>query len=124
MSRPIMDAGRRNLLVRVQYRSDGVSTSGFPVDDWDETPEKQIWMNRLTTKGTERLMAMQVQATYDAKWTMAYRTDMDPDLVDLTAERRIVWQGRVHDIVSASLSEDRMDIEILTRMNPAAERVA
>lgn len=119
-----MDAGRRNLFVRVQYRSDGASSSGFPVDDWDEEDEKQIYMNRLTTKGAERLMAMQVQASYDAKWTMAYRTDMDPDLVDLTAERRIVWQGRVHDIVSASLSEDRMEIEILTRMNPAAERVA
>lgn len=119
-----MDAGRRNLLVRVQYRSDGTSDSEFPVNDWDVTEEKQIFMNRQSARGSERLMAMQVQATYDATWNMAYRTDMDPDLVDVTAERRIVWQGRVHDIVSAAIHEDRMEIELQTRMNPAAERVA
>lgn len=124
MSSNPLEVGERNRLVTVQYRSEATSDSEFPVDDWDVTRSKQIWMSCGAVRGHERLLAMQVQATYDTRWVMGYRDDMDPELVDVTANRRIVWRNRVHDIVAATVLGSYEGIELTTRMNPASERVA
>lgn len=118
-----LEAGDRNRLVTVQYRTDADSDSEYPVNDWDVTREKQIWMSKMDVRGQEKLMALQVQATYDTRWVMGYRDDMDPEQVNVQANRRIVWKGRVHDIVSASIVGRYEGIEIVTRANPVGETV-
>lgn len=117
----LMEPGDRDRRVTIQYRRDGTSTTDFPVDDWDTTRSRTVWMGRADLRGAEKLAATGVQASYDARWTMGYREDMDPDLVDVPKGRRLVYQGRVLDIVWAQHIGRKDGIELGTIANPSGE---
>ncbi len=107
-------AGCRDRLVTIQQRSaaDAVATSGFPVDSW--TTLATVFMEKMDVSGSEAFRAEQLAARYDTRWKMPYRADMDPDLVDVPKLRRLVFQTRTFDIVSASHLGRKRGIELST----------
>ena len=112
--------------VTVQYRTDGDSATNFPVDDWDVTRSRRVAMQRqelerFAFQGDESRNALQVHASAETRWMMRYRTDMDPDLVDVARNRRLVYQGRVLDIVSAEHIGRKDFIEFRVVANPSGE---
>jgi len=117
----LLEPGDRDKRVVIQYRRDGTSTTEFPVDDWARTRRLTVWMAKEDLRGAERLQAMQVQSAYDGRWVMGYRTDMDPDLLDVTKDRRLVYQGRVLNIVAGRTLGRKDGIELTTIANPSGE---
>lgn len=118
------EPGQRTRRVTVQFRRDGQSTSSFPVDNWDVVRSAVIPMAREDVSGTEADRGHQAQSAYQTRWYLAYRCDMDPELVDVTKDRRLVWQTRVHDIVSGVVVGMRDAIELRTVANPSGETVS
>lgn len=97
-----LDPGALDQRVTIQYRTDGVSESGFgQVDDWTTTTSRTVWMARVPVTLREKVTAQQVSASADLRFVMHYRADMDPDLVDVAKDRRLVFQGRVFNITGA-----------------------
>lgn len=107
-----MEVGERDRLVTIQQMADGQATSGFPT----ETPTTltTAWMRTLDVTGMERFAAQQLSAQSVTQWEMGYRSDMDPELVDVCKTRRLVYQGRTYDITSASQIGRREGIELIT----------
>lgn len=108
---PRTSAGRRDKPVRIE----SVATSadpGYPVQTV-ATLADPVYMSRLDQRADERLAAQQDAASIETVWQMPYRLDMDPDRVDVPATRRLVYLGRVYDIVSAVMI-GRTDIELHT----------
>lgn len=110
--RGFMSAGERDRLVTIQQVADSDGASGFPVETW--TTLALAWMGRVPIRGVERVQAGQIQARYDARWVMSYRADMDPDEVDVPKTRRLVYEGRSHDIVHAEHIGRKQGIELTT----------
>jgi len=108
-----LDAGQRDQLVTIEAATDGVDTEWAPTETWT-TLVSQMPAARYGTQGWERLTADQMTARYDARWEMNYRSDMDPDLVDVPKARRLVCRGRTHDIVSAAIIGRKAGLELLT----------
>jgi head-tail adaptor len=108
-----LDAGERDRAVTVQQLTDSTGTSGFPVETWT-TLASPVWMRKLDLGIRERFMTAQLAAAVDTQWEMGYRADMDPELVDVTKVRRLVYQGRIHDITSADEIGRREGISLLT----------
>lgn len=94
-------AGRRDRFITVQQNSDSIGGSRFPVENW--TTLRQVWAMKREATGTERFAANQLSAPYDVIWEIPYTSDMDPNdpVVNVPKNRRIVYQGRVFDIVAA-----------------------
>lgn len=108
------DAGRRDRYVTVQQRNetDAVGASGAPVESW--TTVDQVYMHKRDTTGRERFAAAQLSARVEVRFEMAYRTTLDPDLVDVPKGFRLVYQGRIFDITSACHLGRQEGIEFLT----------
>lgn len=96
----------------IEQVTDSVGTSGAPVETWVALTGE--WMSKDDTRGLERLQAMQVAAKFDTYWTMPYRADMDPELVDVPKKRRLLYQGRYYDITSATVIGLKAGIEMQT----------
>ena len=107
-----LDPGALDQRVTIQYRVDGVSESGFPVEDWTTTASRTVFMARVPLSGMERVAAQQVSAKYDTRFVMHYREDMDPDLVDVAKDRRLVFQGRVFNITGAQQLGAKAAVEL------------
>jgi hypothetical protein len=73
-------------------------------------------MRKLGIKGGERWIANQLSAPADTQWEMGYVASMDPDLLDVPKRRRLLYQGRVYDIVAAEMIGRREGIELLTKV--------
>ena len=56
----------------------------------------------------------QLSAAADTKWTMPYRADLDPDLVDVAKTRRLVYKERVYGITGAKLIERKAGVVMET----------
>src|SRR4051812_16186218 len=97
-----LEPGERDRAVTLQTLTESVGTTGFPVETW-ATLATPVWMRKLDASQRERFMAAQISAPIDTQWEMGYREDMDPELVDVTKSRRLLYQSRVYDIVSAQL---------------------
>jgi SPP1 family predicted phage head-tail adaptor len=108
-----MDPGERDRPVTIQQRASSAAGTGFPVETWT-TLISSTWMRKIDLKGQERMQAGQLAARFDTMFEMAYRVDMDPELVDVTTKRRLVYQGRVYDIVAASQIGRREGVELST----------
>lgn len=117
MSRANASAGRRDRLVTVQQLTEARAGSGFPGESWTELCE--VWANKVdaTTaeRSRERFVNDQESAAYETTWTLPYRADLDPELVDVPKTRRLVVRGRVHDIIRAVEVDRRAGVEVLTR---------
>lgn len=108
-----MEPGERDVSVAIEQLTESTGTSRFPVEAW--TPLATVWMRRLGLKAQERFVANQLSAAAETQWEMGYVAAMDPDLVDVPKTRRLVYQGRTHDIVAAEVIGRREGIELLTR---------
>lgn len=107
-----MEAGDRDRDVTIEARTATEDASGFPTETW-ATLVTPVWMSHAA-KGSERFIADQESAKADGLWEMGYRSDMDPELVDVPRDRRLVWQGRAYDIVAASCINRHEGVQILT----------
>ncbi len=68
------------------------------METWTELAK--VWMRKDDGAGRERFIASQTAAASDARWTAPYRADLDPELVDVAKSRRLVYLGRIYDIVA------------------------
>lgn len=107
------DAGARDRLVTIQQLTESIGTSGFPVEAW--TALTTAYMSKAPIGGRERFVADQVSAPYDTRWEGPYRTDLDPELIDVPKKRRLVYKGRVYDIVDAQMMGRYEGVELLTQ---------
>lgn len=105
-------AGLRNRRVTIQQLTTESGGGGFPTEDWTALGDE--WMSKRDLSADERFVTNQLSAFAETQWQMAYRADMDPDLLDVTKKRRLVYQGRTHDIVAGTVIGLQRGIEILT----------
>lgn len=98
-----LDPGALDRRVTIQYRSDGDSDSGFPTEDWTTTTAQTVSMGAVPLTGVERVAANQVSAKATMRWVMHYRADMDPYLVDVAKDRRLVYEGRIYNVTGAEM---------------------
>ena len=100
-----IEPGDLDLLVTIEGRpaEDIPESSGFPTDGAWTTLAELVPMRRERLTARERFTADQVSATDETQWLLMYRADMDPDLVDVPKVRRLVYQGRVVDIMVAQM---------------------
>jgi len=110
--RPEHASGLRDKRVRIEaLRAE--ASGGFPTETWTTlTPEE--WMSKFDLRADERFASSQESAFAETQWHMPYRADMDPDLLDVPKKRRLVYQGRIYDIVAASLIGRERGVEVLT----------
>jgi SPP1 family predicted phage head-tail adaptor len=113
MSDAAVAVGRRDRQIAIEACTDAIGTTRFPVEDW--VPLVSLWAGESVTSGDEHFSADQLSGTADAIWTIGYRADCDPDLVDVVKLRRIRRNGRLYDIVGASLLDQRQGIALRTR---------
>jgi head-tail adaptor len=102
-----VSAAKRDKLVTIQeYTTANRAASGFPVEPWENLGQE--WMSREeVTKQSmeERLHMGGMAAAFETRWTCPYRTDMDPEAIDVPKRRRLVHGGRTYDITRAILSD-------------------
>lgn len=112
-----LNAGSLVYLVTIQKLADGVDTSGAPT----EIPSTlgTAWMARETVSGMERFATNQLSASAVVRWTMRYRSDMDPDIVNVAKTRRLVYQSRTYDITEAESDKKQNWIAVTTLVNSA-----
>jgi hypothetical protein len=108
-----MAAGRRDTDVDIQFLRPESENDGYPVERW-QTREVGVMMNRQDVRADERWTASQTSAFVETIFQMPYLPCMDPDLVDVPNERRLVLSGRVFDIRAASMIGRRQGLELLT----------
>ena len=89
-------------------------STGFPIETF--TPLGDVWAYQAASSATEILAAEQLAARVGYEWRIPFRADCDPDVVDVPRLRRLVWAGRVHDIVDATrVNGQRLEIRLVTR---------
>lgn len=109
-----MESGERDKQVTIQRLTDSAGSSRFPVEDWTTLPAITMFASRRDLGSRERFAASQLSTPADVRWEINYRADMDPDIVNVTKTRRLVYQGRVYDIVAASQIGRQEGVELLT----------
>jgi hypothetical protein len=77
-------------------------------------------MSKQDMRGRESFRGAQFSATYDTRWELHWRDDMDPDLLDVPKVRRLVYRGRVYDITAAMELGRQEGIALLTVANMGA----
>lgn len=102
-----MSAGTRDRLVTIQqYSANTRTASGFPAEPWVELGQEWMQRREVTKQSMEeRLNAGGMAAAFETEWTCPYRTDMDPEAVDVPKKRRLVHGGRTYDITRAILQD-------------------
>lgn len=112
--KPRLAAGARSRLVTIEQltQPDAAGTSGRPVQTW--TTLRTQWFSRLDVRADERFASSQSTASVETQWHGEYTADMDPEVVDVPKTRRLRYEGRVYDILSASRLEDKRGIELMT----------
>ena len=110
-----LEPGQRDWIITIQQLDapDAVDDTGAPIENW-VTLVDQMPAAKYDVRGMERFAAQQLSASYDVKWHINYRTDMDPELLDVAKHRRIVHQNRVYDIVAATMIGRREAVELMT----------
>ena len=111
-----LSSGRRDRLITIEERpvTDAVDSEFAPVDGPWTTLVDNLPAAKEESSGRERFVANQVSAPYDTRWEINYRPDMDPDLLDVTKLRRLIFNSRIHDIVYASEVGRRRGVELYT----------
>lgn len=110
--RPMLAAGQRDRYVTILQASEAAGGSGYPVETWPDLGAD--WMSRHDLRADERFEAGQFAAAAETQWQLAYRADMDPELVDVPKSRRLRYMGREFEILTATLIGNRDGIELLT----------
>lgn len=110
--RTTVDAGERDRVVTLQQLTESVGGSRFPVESWSTLAT--VYARREDISGRERMVMDQSSAPFDCRWEIPYRTDMDPDEIDVPKKRRLVYKGRSYDIVAAAMIGRYDGIELTT----------
>jgi len=100
MSAKQVAAGLRNRLVTIQQLTESKGPSGFPVESW--VALTTVYASKNDETGQERFTTSQLSSPFDTTWQVPYLSTLDPELLNVPKKRRLIYQGRVHDIVSAS----------------------
>lgn len=110
----MMDPGRRDRWVTINQRTLTRQPSGAPKEEW--TALVSCWMSREDIMARERYagQASTESTPLTTRWTMAYRADMDPELVAVGSDRQLVEAGRAYDITGARHLERRLELEFTT----------
>lgn len=108
-------SGQRSCWVEIYEMPVAPEGGDFPVEEW--TALEGAWMNRLDRRADERFAANQDTAYVETQWQMPYRANMDPEIVDVPARRRLRYRGRIYNIQAALLMERRKGIELITVAN-------
>lgn len=113
--------GERQCYVTLMQRpsTDTVDDSLAPIDG-PFTRLAEVWAKKIELGGDERFRAAQLSTKYDTRWNIHYRADMDPELVDVTKLRQLVYGSRTHDIVSATMTDRHREIELVTMTQAGA----
>jgi SPP1 family predicted phage head-tail adaptor len=98
--------------VTVQAGTEGVDGSGAPETTWADLGTVRAGRRHWTSNETFR--GEQLSAAMFTVWTMRYWSEMDPDLVDIQKSRRLVYQGRIYDIVEVAPMDPRVGLEVRT----------
>ncbi len=108
--------GARDRRVTIQARPDAdeKGPSNYPIETW--TQVACVMAAKTDIRGDKRFntLASQDSAPYDTQWEIPYLACMDPDRVAVTKLRRLVVQGRVHNIMAAYEVGRKRAIELLT----------
>jgi SPP1 family predicted phage head-tail adaptor len=107
-----MPAGEREWWITIEAMTEDTDSSHAPIEVWRELV--QMPAAKYDVNGRERLQANQVTASFDVRWEINYREDMDPELLDLAKYRRVVHRGRTYDIVAATMIDRKEGVELLT----------
>jgi SPP1 family predicted phage head-tail adaptor len=112
-------AGRRDRLVTIEQRptADAAAPSGFPLDGAWTPLVVDMPAARQDVQGFERYRAAQTSAASDVRWEINYRLDMDPERIDVPKTRRLIYRGRVYNIVAASMLGRRRGVELWTQVS-------
>lgn len=108
-----LSAGQRDHEVLIQQLASSKGGSGYPVETWTTLVALE-WMARTEQRANERFAATQQTASSETQWEMSYRADMDPDLLNVPKTRRLVYQGRIFNIVAATVIDAKRGIELQT----------
>jgi SPP1 family predicted phage head-tail adaptor len=92
--------------------ADAGGSASFPVEQW--TTLETVPVAKADVGGRELFRANQLSTPFDTRWEIAYREDMDPERVDVTKRRRLVYLDRRYDIVYAAQIGLRDGVELLT----------
>jgi len=98
-----MRAGRLRHRVSIEQFSATTDEVGDPVETW--TPVDTVWANVLPISGREFFASKQVNAETTHRVFMRYRAA-------LTANHRLVFQGRVLDISAPPINIGERNIEL------------
>jgi hypothetical protein len=105
-------AGTRDKYVTLQKIVAG-SDKGLPIETAGTAYQMFAARNDLTGS-RERMVGGQVAAGLETEWTLPYHPELDPETVDVAQAFRLVYGGRTHDIVFASLIGRKHGILITT----------
>ncbi len=110
------DAGARTKLVTIEQLTASAGASGFPVESWTLLATMYASRTEVRTGVVNEGMtaAHMVSAPFQTEWALPYRSDIDPELVDVTKVRRLVYQGRVHDIVHGQVLGQQRSVLVQT----------
>lgn len=106
------DAGKRDRWITIQSAIETTDPSGFPIMTWVDLVG--TWAMRTQQSGAEAYTAHQAVATAVVDFEFPYRGDCDPELIDVPKLRRVVYQGRTHDIVEADVVGRREGLKYTT----------
>jgi SPP1 family predicted phage head-tail adaptor len=109
---PEIASGQRDCPVTIQSLTEGIDTSQFPTEDWSTLAT--VYAHREDRGGREHFVIDQTSAPYDMRWTIPYMPAMDPADVDVRKARRLVFRGRIHDIVAAEEVQRRRGVTLYT----------
>lgn len=101
--------------VTIQQLEESTASSGFPKEGW--TDLCQAWMSKRALYSTETFKAGQASAPAKLVWMLLYRTDVDPDAVDVPKRRRLLYRGRTYDITAAETIGSQDAIVLTTLAN-------
>jgi len=111
----MIDTGQRDKLVTVEARTVTRDAAKAVVETW--APLFTTYMAVVQQKirqEPERYVANQLSARQDTVWQMRFRDDMDPEVVNVASDRRLVFRGRIYDIVRADRIGFRDEISVQT----------
>lgn len=111
--KPQLSSGQRDKDVRIEQLASSTAGTRYPVETWSTLVTTE-WMARTEMRANERFTASHQLVSTETQWEMDYRADMDPDLLNVPKTRRLVYSGRIYDIVAASVIGAKRGIELLT----------
>lgn len=104
---PSTVSGKRIYPITVQQRTVGKDEDDAPIEAW--TTLRQVMASKEDmplNDSREQFQGVQLAARMETAWGLPYNADMDPDLVDVAAERRLLHRGRVYDITRGTLERE------------------